>query len=442
MGTFRKILANLAKSRSGNATLLMAVGMPALIGGAGLATDFSQYYLWKRELQHAVDQAAIAGAFALASDREALYDDRALQEFSANMGVTDDFAGDPTVQLADYGGGTGNSVVVRISATRRLPFSSFLTDSPLLVEAAAQATWRKGDSFAACVKALSEEGTGISVDNGAKVNAKCGLAALSCRKHKVTDEIGKGYAIEIAENAEVDVNSITACGDIKAPDGLPVTPGVSGLVDEYKDLPTPQPEDSTERSLECSKGKNKTANPVPGVYSGFVAKCQVTMKPGIYVINGGVLDLSTNYPITGTGVMFILKNGAQLKLGGTGNTGNLVESPISLTPMTSSQFLTTPNEPYADRYAGVLIFEDKNSKIGGENQKHVINGNTKGAIEGLIYTPANTIRINGGAQVSGNCLLISASRVEVGGGAELSTFCPTDESLSGGYVKGGVRLVA
>ena len=44
------------------------MGMPMLIGGAGLSVDTAQWYLWQRELQFAVDQAAIAGAWAKAAD--------------------------------------------------------------------------------------------------------------------------------------------------------------------------------------------------------------------------------------------------------------------------------------------------------------------------------------------------------------------------------------
>jgi uncharacterized membrane protein len=65
----RKKLAGLTGCTSGNATLIVALGMPMLIGGAGLGVDVAQWYMWKRELQFAVDQAAIAGAWARAETR-------------------------------------------------------------------------------------------------------------------------------------------------------------------------------------------------------------------------------------------------------------------------------------------------------------------------------------------------------------------------------------
>jgi Flp pilus assembly protein TadG len=67
--------------------MLVALGLPAMIGGTGLAVDIGQWYLWKRDLQIAVDQAALAGAWARTqSSTEDTYSSRALQEFNANLG--------------------------------------------------------------------------------------------------------------------------------------------------------------------------------------------------------------------------------------------------------------------------------------------------------------------------------------------------------------------
>ena len=116
----RRKLAGLTGCTSGNATLIVALGMPMLIGGAGLGVDVAQWYMWKRELQFAVDQAAIAGAWARAETAtEATYVTRATQEFDANLAVTEDFHTTPNVGLANYAGGTNNSVAVSATAPTR-----------------------------------------------------------------------------------------------------------------------------------------------------------------------------------------------------------------------------------------------------------------------------------------------------------------------------------
>src|SRR4029077_21109175 len=108
-----RLLRAIKRDNSGNIAMIVAFGMPALIGAAGLSGDISQWYVWKRELQHSVDQAAISAAWALANpDASANYKTRAQQEFDANQAVTKGFSTTPSVTLASYAGGTNNSVIV------------------------------------------------------------------------------------------------------------------------------------------------------------------------------------------------------------------------------------------------------------------------------------------------------------------------------------------
>src|SRR3569623_1340245 len=93
---FRRFINRLIGEKSGNASMLAALGIPMLIGGGGLAVDVTQWYMWKRELQYAVDQAAIAGAWArLKTTTKDTYDTRAKQEFSANLLVLKGMTTDP-----------------------------------------------------------------------------------------------------------------------------------------------------------------------------------------------------------------------------------------------------------------------------------------------------------------------------------------------------------
>ena len=75
-------------------------------------------------------------------------------------------------------GGTDNSVVVTATASRLLPFSSFLTGSAATVRATAQASFAEGLNYNACLISLADEGTGTTIGGNATVRAQCGLAAL------------------------------------------------------------------------------------------------------------------------------------------------------------------------------------------------------------------------------------------------------------------------
>jgi Flp pilus assembly protein TadG len=155
LGSIRRTLRNLKLSTSGNATLLVAIGMPAMIGGSGLAVDTAQWYMWKRELQNAADQAALAGAWARTdTDTASLYQSRAAQEYAANVATVADFDTAPVVALANYDSGTNNSVVVTASAAKELPFSSILTNKTITVSVSSQATFTAGTNYTACMLAI------------------------------------------------------------------------------------------------------------------------------------------------------------------------------------------------------------------------------------------------------------------------------------------------
>ena len=426
MGAIADFCRRLSGNRSGNATLLVALGAPALIGAGGFAIDTAQWYMWKRELQHSVDQAAYAGAIALAREETAdRYLLRAQQEFQANLAKTSEFVSEPSIRIANYAGGVSNSVVVTATASKLLPFSSFLTGSAATVSATAQASFAEGLNYNACLISLAEDGTGTTIGGNATVRAQCGLAALSC-----SDD-----AIVIDGSANVTTDSIAACVTVSVPeDNLDVVAeGVRGLEDIYADLVPPT--NDINRTYKCTgKGKNSQASLLPGTYSSLVVQCNTVLAKGIYVIDGGELDLAANYNVIGSGVMFVLKNGAVMKFGGNGS-GNS----IRLTPMSSADFIGTPFEGQADTLSDILVFEHRDNNAA--NPGHTLNGNSNSVIEGLIYLPSSNIRVLGTADVVAQCLQISALTIDIRGNALLETLCPVNNASSAGSALVSVKLV-
>ncbi len=429
MGAIQRFFKALRTNKVGNATMLVAIGMPALIGGAGFAVDTAQWYLWKRELQHSVDQGAFAGAWALARPDSALnYSIRANQEYTANLGKIKDFSSNPTVTIADYAGGIANSVIVSGTASKSLPFSSFLTGKAATIKATAQASFKEGNTFSACLVALAKDGTNLDIGGNATVKAQCGLAALSCSDNAVT----------IDSSANVVTDSIVACGKVSVPSANEsvVTEGVKTLSDAYKDLVPP--DDTTPQTYNCAgKGNNKQASLEPGTYKGGITvSCTTTLNPGIYVIDGGNLDLAANYNVTGTSVIFVLKNGATLKLGGSGNNNR-----ITLSPPSASFYQGTAYAYEAEELAGMLVFEDRNNNA-PSTPGHQLNGNSNSLIEGMIYLPDGNLTINGTANVTSQCLQISAYKIKILGNATLETLCPTSATTNVGTSLADVRMVA
>jgi Flp pilus assembly protein TadG len=423
----KRFFHSLWKSTSGNALLLMALAVPVLIGGAGVAVDFSQWYLWKHELQLATDQAAMGAAWARTdSHTQDNYQTRGTQDYYANLAITSSFASAPAISLADYSNGNANSVVVTATATKALPFSSFLTGRSTTIRATSQASFAAGGTYSACLIATGSSGTTIEVGGSATVTAHCGMAALSC-----SDD-----AINIDGSATVIADSIATCGTASVPaanEGA-VTENVHGLTDEFADLDPPT--NDTARTYACvGHGIHGQASPVAGTYHGLTVGCTTNFGAGIYVIDGGTLDLTGNYAVTGTNVMFVLKNGATLKLGGSG-AGNT----LTLTPMVSSQFTALGySQTLADRYAGMLVFEDRDSD---PTSSHIINGNSNSLIQGTIYLPSSNVRVNGTANINSSCLQLTAQTITVLGNATLETRCSTAQTNSAGSATPTIRLVA
>ena len=431
LGGVRYLTRRFVRERGGNAMMMVALGLPALIGAIGYGVDTAQWYMWQRELQHSVDQAAIGGAWALAYDEDADYTIRAKQEFNANQHLTAEFASAPTIKLANFEGGFNNSVLVTATVTRELPFTGMLLDRPTTVGARAQAMFREGSKYNACLITLKEDGTTFQIGGNAHVIANCGLGALSC-----SDD-----AIVIDGSATIETTSIATCGTVSAPDELEsvVAEEVTGLSDVYGDIPIPQPEPGTDRTKDkyCEgNGNNAIANLQPGVYvGGYTAKCATNFESGVYFFDGGTLDLSTNAAVIGKNVLFVLRNGAEIKLGGQGGTGS-----ITLTPMQEGDFQGGPYAADADRLAQMLIIEDKTGET--EPAAHQINGNSKLNIEGVLYLANGDVQINGDSGTTSKlCFQISAWTLDIRGSAYLRTLCDYDDSSELGTSTPGVRLV-
>ena len=432
----RRKLAGLHECKSGNATLMTALGLPALLGATGYGVDTAQWYMWQRELQHSVDQAAIGGAWALAYDEESTeYTTRAQQEYYANQEKTASFDSAPSIRLADFEGGEDNSVVVTASVTRRLPFTGLLLNRATTVTARAQAAFEEGAKYNACLITLKEDGTTFQVGGNAHVIANCGLAALSC-----SDD-----ALVIDASATVETTSIATCGTASVPEELEsaVAEGADGLYDAYAYIPIPQPDEDTEDRTKpkyCEgNGNNAIANLAPGRYvGGYVASCNTTFQPGVYFIEGGILDLATNATVIGHNVLFVLRDGAQIKLGGSGGTGSVTLSPIGEDIFNEYAPEYAAN---ADRLAGMLFIEDKEE--GDDPVDHVINGNAKLNIEGVVYLPNGDVQINGDSGTEAElCFQVSAYTLDIRGNAYLRTLCNADDSTEAGSAAPGVRLVA
>jgi Flp pilus assembly protein TadG len=266
---FGSLLRKMSGHRSGNAAMLVTLGLPALLGGGGLAVDVTQWYIWKRELQFAVDQAAIAGAWARADAVTRLeYETRAGQEFDSSLQVTKDFASEPTVALVNYDGGSNNAVRVTASAEQTLPFTGIFMNGDVEVAVQATATLTAGASYSGCIVALHPTMEGaFTLGGNASGTVACGVAALSNDEDAAMVKNG---------NSTAQLGQLVATGGIDADFAVNGTmhPFTAGLTNPFGNTAEPDPSPSPAQTYSCPVASAGTSSTTATVQATTVISYQ------------------------------------------------------------------------------------------------------------------------------------------------------------------------
>ncbi|MDR7103298.1 pilus assembly protein TadG-related protein [Croceicoccus sp. BE223] len=472
----RRFFRSFRKDTSANALILAAFGAPMIVGGGGFAVDFAQYYLWKRELQFAADQAAIAAAWDLANNPSSTtFVARGLTEFGTNESVTKDFNTTPSIVRSNYAGEIGNAVSVTVEATKMLPFTSYFTRSATTVSIYSQAAFTGGLRTTECLKAVDPHDSGVITFNGNPVfTAGCGIAALSdSKKICVTAYDDDGLCVDKADGTSgwEGEDAIIANGTPTIEAGTIVTAGTvddeielltddliienfGQLYDQFADLVPPIDKVTTNGSYECKsvgggKGKGsdstkKIGVATPGIYpNGLKVSCDTTFQSGIYVIKNADLDIGGNYSTIGSDILFILMDGAGIQIVGTSVNGT--SNQINLQGITYDTLIRYGvDTASAERMTGMLVYEDPESpgnNPSGEGLGNKFAGTSTTWISGTVYLPKSTLSLAGTANVANICLTIIANKINMNGTVNMSDFCPEGESHEEVVFLGTVRLV-
>ena len=522
---FTKFMRRLKADTSGNALLLVAMGAPVLFGTAGMGVDMAQYYTWKREAQYAVDQSALAGAWARGNgDTGTEYETRARQEFYVNLSVTQNYLLTHEVALAAWDGNADSSVLAEATVSASLPFTEMVIGDGMTIAVEAQAIWQTTDQYTACLYALDPTAdSALWFNGGPTVDAACGVGA---RSNSATSVVTNG------SGGAQNINWVISGGGINdgmgAFDNSEIVENYDNMVDPWEGL-TP-PDNPTPRSISCGnatatwqadetkiddasykyyRGKNKSqaenggeitysgdgagtphsttypvrvaaqftsepnnysqtptssglvqiagsgpdkiymdtittsnftyANKVPlggsndlqpGTYTNFDVGCDLKMAGGVYVIDGGTLKINGGVSLTGTGVMFVLKNGAGIDINGGGS--------LYITPMTKTELIAAGvSSTDVDRMENMLIFEDPESS-GSSGSK--ITGNSGLDLNGVVYMPKSDLTIAGTPSASSECMMIASRKLKVSGTADIQTLCPAGKTHEIVVGEGGTRV--
>jgi hypothetical protein len=414
---FASSFARLRGDIKGNVIALTGAGTFALVGGAGLATDAVQWYMWKRQLHQATDAGALAGAHALGQGASSV-DAPVRREIDRNSNTIIEVGSINTPPASGGFAGEASAVEVIATTERRLPFSSLFLGSPPRIRARSVAAMvREGEH---CVISLAPDGVGVNLAGNADVRLDCGVAANSDGQGAISLS-GTSYlqgspltAVGNIQNAARNIASGTRISSYSVPQKDPL---------EARDLSVPSsPPACTATNLTVQPNQQATIS--PGRYCrGMTLKGDVTLRPGVYIIDGGQFELTSQARISGQGVTIILTGDspatiATVKIDG-GATANL-RAPTS-----------TENEEWRD----ILFFQDP----AADGRLSSFAGGSGMTMKGITYMPSGTLRYTGGSSNASECLFLVASRVTFTGTSRIRNQCP--DELADEFAASAVRIV-
>ncbi len=368
----------LYRDRRGGIAVSFALSLPVLLAALGLASDYVMLTKVRTDLQVAADSAAVAGAreipLAQADENQI---ESAAKSFAA-FALTGDSSGDDSLLAAKHLTVSASviddfsAVKVDIAEAWTPFFAHFVSKG--ITPVRVTATARFAGSHNLCVLGLETTGESVFLNDKARLTGKkCGVFSNSTSSSGIRLDKGSsmtssvacvagGYSISGSSTATPV--PVTDCPAILDPLANRLPPGFGGCDHNTIDL------------------KNITQTINPGVYCGGLkiqGTSKVTLNPGIYIINGGALEVSGQASIIGTGVGFYF-------------TGSKPE-PFSFLANTHIDLSAPVNGPLA----GLLFFEDRNL---GKVLDHRITSSDARRLIGTIYLPVGNLKVDSAAVVA------------------------------------------
>jgi hypothetical protein len=350
---FRSRLRAALSDDGGNIAMIFAFALVPLLGASGAAIDYSRAASFKARLQTAVDETAlrsfdVAHGLRLASAETRL---SLLGEGYENVTIT------------------GNDDEVEVSATGRVKTTILavigIDEIPVAARAIAAAA-RRGPK--ACLLALNtEDSNAVSFSgNSSFVGKDCAVYSNSRDPNGLT----------ISGNAWPQAAGFCSVGGAAAPAGFTPPPRTRcrAMTDPFAHKIQPPDVGKCDFSNH-TVGPQQDEELKPGVYcGGLTVRGTARLKAGeTYVFKDGELQVNSQGSLLGTDVLLYLtgpKSGFTINGGGDVRLHAAKKGP----------------------YGGVVIYQDPLSNPGAENK---LNGSSTTVIDGAIYTPGNSVRING-----------------------------------------------
>jgi len=401
---FAPFSGDIIRNNRGAVAPLVAVIFPLLIGCAALAVDLTEWTLKKREIQQATDSAAIAGVYSLlqsgdvedAVDRD-LSNDRSLSPARA-LEVNHPVPGREQDPYA---------VSVRLSVPVPLAFSRlFLSHAPLVSATAIASVVQTGQYCAFAIGPDAHDG--LIVRSDSVVEGDCGIASNG----------SAADATKIEQGATVSVKAVASYGGIDRGEAA-ARPLRHGLRQE-------DPYDATDPPLVPTTGcPNMTINADaqrtlvldPGCYGNLVINGTARLQDGEYILNRGSLIVGPTGNLSCDAcTIFLTSDDPDGQPGSIGSVKIDQNATVNL------------SAPSQGPDAGIAIYQDRHADSRGS--ENVIGGSSSSKIAGLVYTPSETLHVDGTWRPDVSCARFIGRRLILEGHIYIASSCPGGQRVN------------
>ena len=414
------LLRSLVADERGNVLAMTAVGIPLLLGCAGLAVDTIQWVSAKRELQSAADAAAIAGVYGLIQTGE--------MEMAVDRSLARDKSLDPRravlaerspLPLKD----DPFAVRVSISSPTKMFFSSMFLERPPTITVEATASVVENGEF--CAFAIgADDRSGLRIEPNSTVQMDCGIAANS----------PSAKAVLADGSAKIEAEQIVAFGGIEAEGSQSTRVRSYGVKQKdplaERDPPLIPSSGCPNVTVNADAAQTNAGRVVlePGCYGNMLIDGPVFLSDGEYILNRGNLVVGGSADLTCKScTIFLTSEQAGTDPWSIGKVQIDAKAKVKMSAPTQG-----PN-------AGLLMYQDRRAAGTRDEIENVISGNSFSEYKGLIYFPAQILRIDAESTPDIQCGRFIGRRLILQGRVLIAKSCSS--SLVMNFKGTTVRLV-
>lgn len=382
-----RLLANgIRRGKSANVATIFALSLPIVVGAAGFGVETSYWYYNSLKLQATADAAAYAGALEQISGSDKPTIVAAATQSAATNGLG---SGTIVVNTLPASGPNTAKKAVEVIVGQSLDrmFTSIFTQGQVPEQARAVALITNASK--ACVLALDPSASQAALFSGSTSVKLTGCSVMS--NSIASDAIKLQGSAGLQADCLITVGGVSLSNPVTTVCAAPITQALPAA-DPFASLPSPA------ASNPCQNTNKSTLG--PGTYcNGLSLSGNVTLQPGVYVIQSGDLKVNANANVSGSGVTIYLAGASRVSMNGNAT--------VDLSAPTSGT------------YSGVLMYGDRTS-TGGQS---TFNGTASSLLTGALYFPRQQVNYLGNFSGKNGCTQVVADTIQWSGNSTISQDC-------------------